>query len=86
MNSLLPIMAGTLPVASVVLAFMIRLNRAERRRARVSKHVANMLRDTIQRSAGRELDSRLLRPTLVIERTATSYRGYLCKLEPSRQP
>ena len=86
MSSLVPVMAGTMPVASIVLALIIRLNRAERRRARVSKHVANMLKDTIQRSAKPELDPRLLRPQLVFERTATSYRGYMPKLEPSQHP
>lgn len=85
MNPLLPIMAGTVPVAAVVLAFFIRLNRDERRRDHVSKQVTDTLRDTIQRGVCRESNSRL-RPKLVFERTATTYRGYIPKLEPSQRP
>jgi len=75
MNPVFPIIAGTLPVNGFVLLIVIRWNRAERRKTVVSKHIMEVLRQTLQRGIEQGKQPDLLRSKLVFERTGTAYRG-----------
>lgn len=79
MNPVLPVFAGVLPLTMVVLMMTIRLNRVERRRAAISKHVSRALRGALQRGVGDEPGMKVKRPKLAFERKAFSYRGYVEK-------
>jgi hypothetical protein len=75
MNPVLPVLAGTLPVTTIVLMIMMQWNRTERRKAAVSQHIAKALKNTLQPGAGGGIGAASSRPKLVFERTGTAYRG-----------